>query len=265
MGEACDTAAVRVDRAETLAGPVARVVRGPAVVGGATAVVIGLLAVIVVSRSTPSHVFVRQLGAGRPSPTTSSVAPGGAVIRAAARPSTGHLPPAGNLPTAVLIVAIAVFLLAAIGRLLWAFLMVPRRGWWLWAGRRAAGRGGKGRLVDAVPWEEARAAVVDAVTSSLDDVIGRGDVATAIIRSWLAVEAALHDAGLAARRSDTSTDLVERALGSLGVREKALRSLASLYREARFSTHVLGERHRESARRDLAMIASDLVGSIHAV
>jgi len=49
-----------------------------------------------------------------------------------------------------------------------------------------------------------------------------------------------------------------RAMGSLGLDPPAIRVLASLYREARFSEHPMTESHRDRAGAALRVLADQL-------
>lgn len=184
-------------------------------------------------------------------------------------PSSGPTRPAPSHDSAVFVVLFAIgFCVAALVVAFVALRLLPLLSS-RWRPARADRRAhGKLHRADVPVGNSTRPgtadAVADAVTDSLTDLLQRGSVAEAIIASWLAVEAALQRAGMTVRRSDTSTELVERALASFGVRESALRSLSDLYREARFSTHRLPETDRERARNDLLALRADLRTPSHA-
>lgn len=74
-----------------------------------------------------------------------------------------------------------------------------------------------------------------------------GEPRNAIVQCWQRLESLLVDVGVERLDSDTSTDLVTRALGRHDVDADALTSFAALYREARFSTHPMGEPERRAA------------------
>ena len=226
--------------------------------GAASLCVLGVLVIVVASRATPSHPFT-HISPGRLEPATSTPPP--------AKRSAAHFAEHSGHDS-MLFVAI-VFVLFAAAALLIVFLALRGLGRrsLRFRGLRRTRRVPPGRHVEPslAATLAARAAVSDAVMQGgLDDVLERGPVSDAIITCWVAVESALRTSGVPVRSSDTSTELVERALASFGVRESALRSLSALYREARFSTHQLTEVHRERARRDLASIRQDLVGTSHA-
>lgn len=228
--------------------------------GAAVLCLLGLLVVLAVSRATPSHAFA--FGTQSRQVVSTSTPPGASFI-----PSNSRAAPSGHGSGLFVVIVLIAFAAAVLVALLVASRLLPLLSPRL--GARAFGRRGQpGRRVERPLGEATRAAVADAVagavTDSLDEILQRGSVAEAIIASWLAVESSLRRAGMPLRRSDTSSDMVARALASFGVRESALRSLSELYREARFSTHVLPEIDRERARADLRAVRADLVAANHA-
>lgn len=112
----------------------------------------------------------------------------------------------------------------------------------------------------------------DVVDDRLDDIAAavRGDASTqrailvggeprnAIVECWCRVESLLVDAGFERRASDTSTDLVVRTLGRADVDHGALEALAERYREARYSTHPIGEPERDAALAALTALHAGL-------
>jgi hypothetical protein len=80
----------------------------------------------------------------------------------------------------------------------------------------------------------------------------RGAPRNAIVECWLRLEAVVADAGLPRDPADTSTEFTSRVLSAYTVDRGALLDLSGLYREARFSTHEMGE-----AQRDVAIAALD--------
>jgi hypothetical protein len=74
-----------------------------------------------------------------------------------------------------------------------------------------------------------------------------GSARNGIVECWLRLEAVVADAGVPSRPSDTSSELTERVLADHEVDPLAIGQLSSLYREARFSTHQMGEAERTAA------------------
>jgi hypothetical protein len=79
-----------------------------------------------------------------------------------------------------------------------------------------------------------------------------------IVACWLRLEDSVAACGVPPRPAETSTELVTRVLRALDVDPRAVAALARLYREARFSDHVLGEDSRDRAREALRSISQDL-------
>ena len=75
----------------------------------------------------------------------------------------------------------------------------------------------------------------------------RGAPRNAIVQCWLRLEAVVANAGLPRDPADTSTEFTSRVLATYTVDRQALLELSALYREARFSTHEMGESDREAA------------------
>lgn len=97
----------------------------------------------------------------------------------------------------------------------------------------------------------------EGVDRALDDVvIGTPD--NAIIRCWVALQDSARRAGVEPRASETSKELTVRLLTELDVDTDAVHRLAELYREARFSTHQLGESQRQDALDALTTIRTTL-------
>lgn len=86
----------------------------------------------------------------------------------------------------------------------------------------------------------------------------RGTPRNAIVACWLRLEAAVAEAGVVRRTSDTSAELTQRVLASQDVDPSAISALASLYREARFSEHVMTETSRLAAIEALDRVHSGL-------
>jgi hypothetical protein len=88
--------------------------------------------------------------------------------------------------------------------------------------------------------------------------LGEGAPRNAIVACWIRLEDAVAAAGLEPNPAETAAELTARVLSTYGVARTAIVELASLYREARFSTHELGEEHRERAVAALRQLHSEL-------
>jgi hypothetical protein len=89
-------------------------------------------------------------------------------------------------------------------------------------------------------------AVIDDAAAQRAELL-RGATRNAIVQCWLRLEGAVERAGLERDDADTPAEFTSRVLGRYDVDPEAIDNLAALYREARFSDHVLGETEREAA------------------
>ena len=80
-----------------------------------------------------------------------------------------------------------------------------------------------------------------------------------IVACWLRLEEIVAQSGVPALRSETSSELVTRVLHRLDLDPRPIAKLASLYREARFSEHLMGESSREEARSALHRLHGDVL------
>ena len=78
-------------------------------------------------------------------------------------------------------------------------------------------------------------------------IVVEGSPRNAIVACWLRLEAAAAAAGVEPRPSDTAEEATTRILAERSVDPLAALRLAELYREARFSSHVMDEDARGAA------------------
>lgn len=100
--------------------------------------------------------------------------------------------------------------------------------------------------------------VGSAVDRALSELAAGGPVDDAIIRCWLRLEEEAAAAGVDRNPSDTPEEAIERVFAAGRVRADQLRTLAALYREARFSRHPMSQADAERARVALSSIVDDL-------
>ncbi len=91
------------------------------------------------------------------------------------------------------------------------------------------------------------AARVVADASAQRDLLAGGEPRNAIVACWLRLEDLIGAAGHERHPADTSEEFTARVLSQFAVDAAAVDRLASLYREARFSSHEMGEEQRRSA------------------
>lgn len=81
----------------------------------------------------------------------------------------------------------------------------------------------------------------------------------AIIACYAAMEHALANApGAAPQESDTPSEVLARAVEHEAIHAGSATELVALFAEARFSTHVMNEGHRETAERALRLVLDEL-------
>jgi len=129
-------------------------------------------------------------------------------------------------------------------------------------------RGGDGGLVRRRPRPPRRPPppppdrpTVESLTEAVDVGLRRldeGEPSDAVIACWVQLEQAAAAAGTARRPSETPAQLVTRVLAQHLVTRETLERLVGLYREARYSGHVLGPGARAEARTALERVRGEL-------
>jgi hypothetical protein len=89
--------------------------------------------------------------------------------------------------------------------------------------------------------------------------VDRGTPSDAVIACWVGLEDAAEAAGVPRNEAETPAEFTLRVLAVDGVSAPDLATLADLYREARYSTHVSSEQAREEARAALTRLRADLL------
>ncbi len=88
--------------------------------------------------------------------------------------------------------------------------------------------------------------------------LDHGTPRDAIVRCWIMLEEAVTQAGLARDPALTTEEFTRAVLARYDVRATGIADLGNLYREARFSSHQLGEPHRRRAVHALNLLRDDL-------
>jgi hypothetical protein len=130
-----------------------------------------------------------------------------------------------------------------------------RRLWW-WRGQPAPA---PELAPDPRPDPAVTGALADAVDAGLRR-LDEGAARDAVIACWVLLESAAAEAGTARRPAETAAELTTRVLHQHRVTADVLHRLADLYREARYSSHLLGEDARKQARAALAQVRVELAG-----
>lgn len=146
-----------------------------------------------------------------------------------------------ELPAFIEVIARGVFFAClVVAAVLVAIAAWRHRPNWRWTIRR------RRRPVDFDPLDDV-AASISADAAAQQAALRRGEPRNAIVECWLRLERSIVDAGVPRHESDTSTELTQRVLATQPVDPNAIATLASLYREARFSNHAMSEASRQRA------------------
>lgn len=97
-----------------------------------------------------------------------------------------------------------------------------------------------------------------AVDSGRRALLDGTDARAAVIACYAAMEESLADSGVTRRASDSPQDLLERAVAGGPPTRASAAALTTLFREARYSTHLMDGSHRDRAAAALAEIADGL-------
>lgn len=111
-------------------------------------------------------------------------------------------------------------------------------------------------------------ATEDESPESLESMLGEqlagldtGTPRNAIVAAWVQLEEYAAGHGLPRDPTDTPAEFVTRALAVYDLDAAVIERFADLYREARFSTHPMEERHRDEARACLEHLTRSGVSS----
>jgi hypothetical protein len=103
-------------------------------------------------------------------------------------------------------------------------------------------------------------AAVDAGLTELSDT--DVDPRRAVIACWVRLEGAAAGAGTPREIGDSPTDLVTRLLSAHRVSRPVLDGFAAVYREARYATHPIDERARQTALAALRQLRHELAAEV---
>jgi Domain of unknown function (DUF4129) len=154
-----------------------------------------------------------------------------------------------DVMTVVLKVALAVVVLLVLVAATRALLQ-----WW----RSRQPGGTPAREADVLP------EVILAGAREGEELLAHGTPANAVVAAWVALEDSVRAAGVRDDGSRTSAELVTGVLRTFRVEREPLDRLAALYREARFSTHPIGEEMRAQAVDALGRVRADLARAVRA-
>ena len=191
----------------------------------------------------------RRLGPRSPGPTPSSPTAGPDGPQSA-REIIGNRPRQLDLSWVGDLIAWAIFL-GVVG-------VVAAGTGWLWRNRwHRPERPGRVEF-DVLPEIDSVADMLARDARAQLAAVAEGTPRNGIVACWLRLEQVIAEAGLPRHRSETSAEFTVRVLKVLDVDPRAISALARLYREARFSTHELGEDARTTAESALLRLHEDL-------
>ncbi|GAB2737032.1 DUF4129 domain-containing protein [Kitasatospora kifunensis] len=104
--------------------------------------------------------------------------------------------------------------------------------------------------------------LAEAVSSARRALLHGNDARAAVIACYLAMEESLAASGVERLIADSPTDLLERAVAAGTLRDAEASTLTTLFREARFSQHPMGQTHLDQAKAALDAIAEQLADRI---
>ncbi len=164
----------------------------------------------------------------------------------------------GEASPVLKLIALLVELLLA-GVLIWLLARLVRRTLRAWRERvRAPERREHLEfdvLEEPVPSPERVERETQAALGLLDD----GEPRNAIVAAWERFEVSADELGYGRRSWETSSEFVLRMLAVVSADRGAVMRLEGLYREARYSTHPMGEQARADARTALLAIQGSLL------
>ncbi len=112
--------------------------------------------------------------------------------------------------------------------------------------------------LDPLPLAEAGREALRRDRDLYDAALAESDVRNGIVACWVLLEETAANVGIPRLPAETATELVIRFLHTLDVDPRPVAALATLYHEARFSTHDLPADARQRAEQALAAIHADL-------
>ncbi len=143
------------------------------------------------------------------------------------------------------------------------FLLGALLVWIVWAAiaLRSLWRRRRGYETEPEPTFVALPDVASAITEDADaqfEALATGSPRNAIVACWVRLEDAVAAVGIARNPAETSAELTTRVLQRYSGGRIEVTELSTLYREARFSTHELGEAERARAVDALRRLHAEL-------
>lgn len=111
--------------------------------------------------------------------------------------------------------------------------------------------------------EDIRDEISSTVEKTVDELYKGKDVRSTVIRCYQSMCRVLEDTGVEQDDFMTPREFEITAVKRLEVRKDTLVTLTSMFEEARYSTHELGNRERERAMKSLNALRDELGGGVH--
>lgn len=226
----------------------------PTAAGAAVVVLVAALGLIALTARSGRTETVRPLVTAAPTRTPE---PGTASPRVL---PTDPSPAANTPPDPPLEVGVLVFLVLVavlVGLALFGWIVVQRIR--MRTGIMARQRVPAGPPAPPTEEEPAGPAVLAAAIEAGLRELEEGPPGDGVIACWVQLERAAAEAGAGRAAPETPSELAGRLIDTRGVESGPLVRLAELYREARFSTHPVGEAARTEARSLLEQVRADLL------
>ena len=141
---------------------------------------------------------------------------------------------------------------------LWVLWRLVRRAFEAWRNRVRAPERAEHVEFDVLEQLDEARDQVDADTEDALRLLEEGEPRNGIVAAWDRLERTAAELHLQRRPWETSSEFVIRMLDVVSAEDHAVVELERLYREARYSTHPLGEEHRSAAEQALRRIQASL-------
>lgn len=146
--------------------------------------------------------------------------------------------------------------LAVVVLVVCAAALIAIRGWWPSDWSLGADRVRRGRRFVPLPEVADSNLTIDLLDARA--ALSTGRPSNAIIACWVRLEAAVASAGWPPSGAETSAEYTERIVAKASIDPNAISELAALYREARFSDHMLNDADRAHAIDALLRVETSL-------
>lgn len=162
-------------------------------------------------------------------------------------------PSSGSIQVVLNIVGVLVLAVLVLG----VFVAARDRQAWSWTLPRWRRRSLRTRDSTVLP--EVNPSPIKIDVDAARTALLTGPPRNAIVACWMHLEADAENVGLQRLPAETSAEYARRVVAASSVSPEPINDLAELYREARFSSHELGDAHRGEANDALARVIDGLL------